>query len=84
MTSTWEVKGNFGDIIELAAIVGALSPEVQDATIAAREVEPKSNDHNADMYTLEVEGDTNMIIKALSEVGFDDSGYTLVGNKLYI
>src|SRR5690606_28610782 len=75
VTSAWEVKGDFEDIVELAAIVGGLSPEVQDSTIAAREIEEGHDDHNAYMYDFNVSGPTDMIIKALSEVGFDDSGY---------
>lgn len=59
---------------EYAALMGALTPEVQEATIAAQYVEEGASSHNANEYTVWVE-DKQAAIEALKAAGITD--YTL-------
>mgnify|MGYP003626399969 CR=1 FL=1 len=59
---------------EYAALMGALTPEVQEATIAAEYVKEGSSTHNANEYTVWVE-DKQAAIDALKVAGITD--YTL-------
>jgi hypothetical protein len=82
-TSEFNVKGNWENIVKFAAVVGALTPEVQEATIAARYVKAGSKGHNADRVEFEV-SDENLAKEALSESGFEENGYTLIGGKIIL
>ena len=59
---------------EYAALMGALTPEVQEATIAAQYVKEGAPSHNANEYTVRVE-DSQAAIDALKVAGITD--YTL-------
>jgi hypothetical protein len=56
---------------------------VQEATIAARYVKAGSKGHNADRVEFEV-SDENLAKAALSESGFEENGYTLIGGKIIL
>jgi hypothetical protein len=51
----------------MAAVIGAVSPDVQESTIAARYVEEGDPGHNADEYTIKV-SDVDKTIQALSDL----------------
>ncbi|MFA5638628.1 MAG: hypothetical protein WC961_07105 [Anaerovoracaceae bacterium] len=71
VSNTVEVDGTIEQAEELAAVMGALTPEVQEATIAAAYVEPGSPSHNVDELTLKV-SDVNEAINALKEADLYD------------
>jgi hypothetical protein len=82
-STVWTVSGDFEDVKNFAAVTGALTPEVQEATIAARIVEKGSPDHNADSFSFVVE-DRDAAIQAAKNTGYDDKGYTLNGNEFTV
>ena len=53
-TTVVNVKGKFSDIVNYAAINGALTPEVQDATIAGMYVDASDKNHNADKISVKI------------------------------
>lgn len=56
---------------EFAAIMAALAPEVQEATIAGKYTSEGDVNHNANEYNFKVE-DINQAIKALKDAGITD------------
>ena len=63
--------------------MGALTPEVQDSTIAGMFVESGSDGHNADKVEVEVDNPA-LAFKALTEAGFVQDGYTLTGGMVHL
>lgn len=59
---------DFNKAIKYAAVLGAIAPETQESTIAARYVEAGYEGHNADEYVLTV-SDPDAAIKALTDIG---------------
>jgi len=56
---------------EFAAIMAALTPDVQEASIAAQVVDEGSANHNANMYSVVV-SDTQAAVNALKKAGITD------------
>lgn len=75
--------GDFDNIVKFAAVMSALAPEVQEASIAATLVEDKSKDHNAEMHEYEIQ-DPNEAMELLNKAGIGKYGYTLYLNKVHI
>jgi hypothetical protein len=75
------VTGDWNNIVEFAAIYGAIAPEVQDSTIAGRIVDPQTTEHNADRFDI---GITNQeaALKAAEDAGFSQDGFTMSGDKI--
>lgn len=80
-TTVFKVNGNFDDIVKMAAVVGSLTPEVQESTIASMYVKDGDENHNADQTELGI-SDKEAAIKAARDAGFESSGYTIVGDKI--
>lgn len=62
---------NLDQVTEFAALMGGLTPEVQESTIAGEEVEWDGERHNADVYTVKV-SDAQGTLDALIKVGITD------------
>lgn len=62
---------SFEQAEELAAMMGSLSPETQEASIAAQHVDEGDPNHNADTITFPVD-DVDKTIEALKEAGIDN------------
>ena len=75
------VTGDWNSIVEFAAVFGAMTPEVQDSTIAGRTIESGSEFHNTDRYEVELDNQ-EAAMKAAADAGFDQEGFTLTGNKI--
>jgi hypothetical protein len=75
------VSGDWNDIIKFAAAYGALTPEVQDSTIAGRTVEPQTTEHNADRFDIGI-NNQEAALKAAEDAGFSEDGFTLSGDKI--
>jgi hypothetical protein len=75
------VSGEWNDIIKFAAAYGALTPEVQDSTIAGRTVEPQTTEHNADRFDIGI-NNQEAALKAAEDAGFSEDGFTLSGDKI--
>jgi hypothetical protein len=75
------VTGDWNSIVEFAAVFGAMTPEVQDSTIAGRTIESGSEFHNTDRYEVELDNQ-EAAMKAAAAAGFDQEGFTLTGNKI--
>lgn len=80
-TTVFKVKGNFDDIVKLAAVLGSLTPEVQESTIASMYVPKGDKNHNADQFELGIDN-KEAAIKAARDAGFESTGYTIVGDKI--
>ena len=80
-TTVLEVTGNWQSIVDFAALSGALTPEVQESTIAGRYVEEKTKDHNADEYTFQI-NNTEAAFQAAIDAGFDTAGFTLLNDEI--
>lgn len=81
VSTVFNVSGDFDDITNFSALLGATAPEVQISTIAATIVESGSETHNADVWHVAVK-DEGIAMKAAREAGFEESGYTLADNKI--
>lgn len=75
------VTGDWNNVVEFAAVFGAMTPEVQDSTIAGRAVEANTEDHNADRFDIGIDNQ-EAAMKAASDAGFDQDGFTLSGDKI--
>ena len=62
---------NLDQVSEFAAVMGALTPEVQEATIAAQEVNENDPNFNADVYTVKT-SDSQKTLDALKKAGIID------------
>jgi len=81
VTNVVTVRGKFSDVVKFAATFGALTPEVQDSTIASMYVEAGSEKHNADRVGVGI--DNVMAAKmAAKDAGFDQAGYTLLDDEI--
>jgi hypothetical protein len=80
-TTVVNVRGKFSDIVNYAAVVGALAPEVQDATIAGMHVDENDENHNADRIAIGVDN-VDAAMKAAEDSGFDRDGFTLIDNEI--
>lgn len=83
VTTYWTVEGDFNDIQNFAAVMGALAPEVQESTIAGMFVEDGSENHNANHFTIVV-NNPKLAQQALNEAGLIEDGYTIEGNNVHI
>lgn len=75
------VTGDWNNIVEFAAVYGAIAPEVQDSTIAGRTVEPQTTEHNADRFDIGIDNQ-EAALKAAEDAGFSQDGFTMSGNKI--
>jgi len=75
------VTGDWNNVVEFAAVFGAMTPEVQDSTIAGRAVEANTEEHNADRFDIGI-NNQEAAMKAASDAGFDQDGFTLSGDKI--
>lgn len=80
-TTIVNVTGKFSDIVNYAATMGALTPEVQDATIAGMYVEKGSKNHTADKVEVKIDNN-DAALKAVTDAGFDRAGFTLVDGEI--
>ena len=80
-TTVVNVKGKFSDIVNYAAVNGALTPEVQDATIAGMYVEINDKNHTADKVSVTIDN-VDAAMKAAEDSGFDRAGFTLINNEI--
>ena len=62
---------NLDQVVDFAALLGGLTPEVQEATIAGEEVEWESDRHNADVYSIMV-SDPQKTLDALKKIGITE------------
>jgi len=63
------VTGDWNNIVDFAAVYGAIAPEVQDSTIAGRTVDPQTNEHNADRFDIGIDNQ-EAALKAAEDAGF--------------
>lgn len=75
------IEGDFDSIVSFAAVIGALAPEVQDSTIAAKIVDPADKSRNADRYTITV-NNPEAAVQAANDAGLAEDGFTLDGNNI--
>jgi len=80
-TTMVNVTGNWDDIVNFAAVMGALTPEVQESTIAGRYVEEGSKNHKADEYSVGIDN-TSAALRAAEEAGFNSAGFTLLDKEI--
>jgi hypothetical protein len=80
-TTVLEVTGDWKSIVEFAALVGALTPEVQESTIAGRYVEENTEEHNTDEYSYQIDN-TEAALQAAADAGFDVDGFTLLNEEI--
>lgn len=80
-TTVLEVTGSWQNIVDFAALSGALTPEVQESTIAGRYVEENTKEHNADEYTVQIDN-TEAAFQAAIDAGFDKAGFTLLNDEI--
>lgn len=62
---------NLDQVTDFAALLGALTPETQEATIAAQEVNEDDPNFNADVYTIRT-SDSQKTLDALKNAGITD------------
>jgi hypothetical protein len=72
---------SFDDVVNFAALLGGLTPEVQEATIATRIIEDGNEAINADVITLSV-SDAQTTLDALKELDFTDFTLNETNNTL--
>lgn len=75
------VSGKFENIVKYAAVRGALTPEVQESTIAGMFVKAGSENHNADRVGVGIDN-MDAARRAAKDAGFDEAGYTLLDNEM--
>ena len=80
-TTVVNVTGKFEDIVKYAAVSGALTPEVQESTIAGMYVKEGSSYHNADKLEVGIDN-MEIAMKAAKDAGFDENGYTLLNDEI--
>jgi hypothetical protein len=80
-TTMVSVTGEWDNVVKFAAVIGALTPEVQESTIAGRYVKSKSSDHKADEYSVIIDN-TSAALKAAEEAGFGSAGFTLLNKEI--
>jgi hypothetical protein len=83
VSALFDVEGTWDDVVALATVMGAMAPEVQDSTIAGQVVKPRSKDHEADRWDIEVD-DPSIAFSAIREVSFEQDGYTISGNTIIL
>ena len=72
---------SFDDVINFAALLGGLTPEVQEATIATTKVPDGSENINADVFTMSI-SDAQGTLDALKELDFTDFTLNETNNTL--
>lgn len=75
------VTGDWNNIIEFAAVYGAMTPEIQDSTIAGRTVKAGTPEHNTDRLDIGIDNQ-EAALKAANDSGFSDDGFTISGDKI--
>ena len=80
-TTVLEVNGEWQNIVDFTALIGALTPEVQEATIAGRFVKAETKEHNADLYSYQIDN-TEAALQAAADAGFDLDGFTLLNDEI--
>ena len=80
-TTVVSVTGKWDDIVRFAAVLGAITPEVQESTIAGQYVEEGAKNHKADEYTVQIDN-TSAALIAAKEAGFGSSGFTLLDKEI--
>lgn len=76
-----DVTGDWQNIVDFTALIGALTPEVQESTIAGRFVDAEAQEHNADLYSYQIDN-TEAALQAVADAGFDLDGFTLINGEI--